>query len=145
MPGTTSLKIRATGFADACGFLWRADDAVQPALLCQFCQAHDLFGWRGGLTDSLQVVGIQAGQHGYGDDQGPGDVQFFCRFRRGFGSGAHHGWTAAGMYVQNFRAQLDRSADSTGDGIGNIVEFQVEKQRQAGFCDGADPAARHSP
>ncbi len=58
----------------------------------------------------------------------------------GLGCGGHHGWAACGVDGQQGGSGLGCGADSSGDGVGDVVEFEIEEDVEAAVAEGLDEA-----
>ena len=122
------------------GFLRAADDAVKAGALRQRGQAPHLIEHRRRLRRSRQdrsssklVSTVTAITSGRGTDEFMGGV--VGGLHRGF----HHRAASAGVDIDHVNAELADRAHRAGHGIGNVVELEIEKDRQVGGAS-APPA-----
>ena len=104
-----------------------ADDAIQPGAVGEVGQAQRLI--MGGSTDADagEVALVQAGEHGDSDNAG-----VFSGSRLGV---FHHRPAASGMHGDDGGLQHMDGLHRGGHGVGNVVQLQVEKDRQADLGD----------
>ena len=72
---------------------------------------------------SVKIACVEAGEHGDADDLG-------VRGRGGLGGG-HHRAAAGGVDGHHRGRERGERLDRLGDGVGDVVELQIEEDRQA--------------
>ena len=100
----------------------RADDTIQPCPARQPGEARSLGGSTVGHTGTQQISIIQAGENGDGHHVRAG--------QRGSASCGQHGVAPGGVNGEDGRGQRREAAHGAGHGVGNVVEFEIEEQRQ---------------
>jgi hypothetical protein len=112
-------------------FEGRADEATETGSDGEFGEAIDLVGDVWLVTDLGDGVAIEAGEDGHAENERGRAVEFGGGFLGGPFGGAHHFGTAAGVDGKHLDIELNGGSDSFGDGVGDVVKFQVEKDIQA--------------
>ena len=108
-------------------FMAGAYDAIETGLARQIGQPHDLVMGRSANAGRGHVLAVQAGQQGHGHHLG-----VFARRRLGV---FHHRASAAGMHGDDRRLEHMHRLHGLGDGVGNVMQLKVEKDRQADMRD----------
>jgi len=75
-----------------------------------------------GDAGGLELRLVHAGENGDGEELG-----WIRQAGGGFGGGGEHGGASAGMDGEELRAERRDRTHRGGDGVGNVVEFQVEE------------------
>ena len=119
-------EIRAQVGTQHGGLLRRADYAIKFAGLRQPRQSQHLVGRRTGNADFTQILGTHAGQHRHRDQQRPLRQIGQRLLRR-----RHHAAATRRVDVHHPHPQPRRSAARRRHSIGNVVEFQIEKNLEA--------------
>ena len=138
MPGVTMTKLRPQASrmsATSCG------DATTPSIAGFFGQsakAHDLIGDFMLDADALQIVLIQARQHRHRQHDRPALIFLAANTLHFFHRHAHHFQTAGSVDVEHFDAEARRFDGRFGDGVGNIVKLEIEKNFAAEILNQAD-------
>ena len=110
----------------------RADHAVQPCVLSGLGIVHD--DLVDGLVDEqvlLHGLLVGGGQLGHGNQQGPGAVGPGQALQ----GGLHHGGGTGGMEVGDVYIQIPQDRHGLLDGVGDIVELQVQEDLVAPGLD----------
>eukprot|EP01136_Pigoraptor_vietnamica_P027896 Opistho-1_new@84769 len=118
-------------------FFARADDAVDASGFRQFGEANDLLMRIGRKADRGQVVCVEAGEHRHCDDLG-------ARGRGCLGILKHRA-AARGVDGDDRGFERTQRLHRLADSIGNVVELEIQKDRQAdiGHLVNALSAVRH--
>ena len=82
-------------------------------------------------ADGGQLGLIHAGEDGDGEQ-----LWRIGEAGGGFGGGGEHGWASAGVNGEQFGAKRANRAHRGGDGVGDVVEFQIEKDGVAALRAG---------
>jgi len=118
------------GFSSEDGDLFRgADDAVDAGSLCELGETEDLFGGRCGDAYAGELACIHAGEDS--DCEQARRTRVGC----GFGCSSHHGFAAAGVDCEQGSSGFCGGADSSGDGVGDVMEFEVEEDAEAAIAE----------
>ena len=88
---------------------------------------HVAFDGGGDAELARECLAIEAGQHGHGKDERPGQRERLGRFPRAVGRRAHHGPAARGVHVEHEDAEPHRFAGGSLHGIRDVVELEVEE------------------
>ena len=114
-------------FADLTHFLTGAHDPVETCVMRKLGKAHYMVVRRAADAGALEICFIEAGEHRHGDH-----LAAFSRSRFGI---LHHRAPAAGVDGDDGRLiHVDR-LHRAGDGVGDVVQLQVEEDRQAHVRD----------
>ncbi len=99
-------------------------------LLRQLGEAKDLLCGRIGDADSVELGGIHAGENGDGEELGSA--------RNGccFGCCANHRFASTGVNRQQGSTAVRDRANGSSDGVGNVVELEVEEDLEAAMAQG---------
>jgi len=103
--------------------LRRADQTVEACVRRQSCQTQHLLLWFQIEADIGQVRLLHAGQYRDADKQRAGPVYLV----QGIATRGHHPPAAGAVNVDHPDTQLRCGADRHRRGVGNVMEFQVEK------------------
>ena len=101
----------------------RTDNAIQPRGMGQFGQSQRLIM---GIADNAggpQIIIAKAGQHGNGNH-----LAMFARRRLGI---FHHRAATRGVNSDDGRLQHMDRLHGGGNRVGNVVQFEIKKYRQA--------------
>ena len=121
------------GFDCAC-FVRRADDAIQAAVCGKRGESRDVRGKRFGNAELVvQFALTQAGEYGDGNQQRR--LAVMCD---GVGGGFEHFAPAAGVNVHHPHAHVGGDAQGGGDGVGDVVKFEVKEDVVANALQGFD-------
>ncbi len=139
IPGTTSFSSDPQGLAQGGDFKWRADHAVEPRALGEIGKAYHLILNRFAEAEDGDIVLIEAGQQRDADDERP----FLTGgLRHAVGSvdgGFEHIAPAGRVHRHHEHVKPRRGSDGAGDGVGDVVEFQVEEHRHPEAGDLRNP------
>ena len=117
----------------------RTDQATQARIDSEFSKALDLcFHVLCVDSDFSQVVLHQTGENRHAKNQGSGMRKLSGSFMRSSLGGFHHGGAAARMNREHLHIEACRRGNSFGDGVRNIMKFQVQKNRGARAADLSD-------
>ncbi len=126
IPGITSRGSLPKLLAQA-GHLDRgADESLNSATPGHGCQSFHLFGRTPAHPGCRQLCSVHAGQNG-NSEQGGGSL----RFARRFHCRRQHGRSAAGVNREHVHAQPRCGTHRSCHGVGNIVQLQIKKYREA--------------
>ena len=133
--GRHDQELAATSLSNRPGFLHRSNDTVNANLFCELRELHDAKFWRAPNSDFLHGLLVHARQDGYSKKSGPvgahGDSG-----ADGLHGGFEHGSAAERVDVDKLHSRHGRRRKyGTGNGVGNVVEFQVEKNARAERSD----------
>ena len=108
------------------GFMRGADHAVQTRIFrqCRPCQ-HQFFG-RLRETEFAQVALFHAGEHGNANE-----LRLLAVIGHCVGCRFHHAPSARSVHIDQPHAHVGRHFAGLGNGVGNIVVFQIQKQFEA--------------
>ena len=96
---------------------------------CDACRHADL---------ALERLAVEACQHGHAEAEGSRDPEVAGGFDRRFGGCARHRQAPARVDVEHEDTETRRLAHRGGDGIRDVVEFEVEKDAKAPFAGSLD-------
>lgn len=116
-------EIRATGIANGTNFVNGGNGAIETSVFGKQGEFDGADGGRTLVSDPSHFLGIHAGKNSDAEKSWPVSL-----VTGGFTGGAHHG-QAAGS-VDGDEAELgkgDGGTNSAGDGVWNVVEFEVEE------------------
>src|SRR5690606_11732398 len=105
----------------------RADDAVEPGRVREVGQSHDLVVGTAAHAGAGQVTFVEASEHRHRDDAG-------VLARRGLRI-LHHRSPTAGVNRDDRRLEHVNRLHRAGHRIGNVVQLEVEEDRQADVRD----------
>jgi hypothetical protein len=129
------MESRSTALAYGNDFLGRSNHPIDSCLLGQFSQVDDLLRYRPDPTYLFEVLFVQAGQNGNGQDYGLRPIQLFGYIAATLRCCAHHFHSAGGMKVEHCHPQFNGFFRRPGDCVGNIMQFKVEKNIPAFFLN----------
>jgi hypothetical protein len=108
-------------------FVARADDAIEPGFLGKIGKAQDLIVRGAADAGGGEIALIEAGEDGDGDD---------LAIIPGGGLGIfHHRPPARGVDGDDRRLKHVDRLHRAGHGVGNIVQLEIEEDRQADLGD----------
>ena len=93
-------------------------------------ETRDLVGGRGGDADLVQSRGIGGSQHGDAEQE-----QVGIGLLLGRGRGAHHLAATRGVQREHLDGERAEGLDGLGDGVGDVVQLQVEEDVEAQVGD----------
>lgn len=99
-----------------------ADDAGHAAGAGDLREAEHLDGGAGVDADGAELLLVEAGEYGDGEELGGAGVG-----GGGLGGGGEHGGAAAGVEREQGDAGGGEGADGGGDGVGDVVQLEVEE------------------
>lgn len=103
-------------------FKRRAHQAAEAGVDGEAPEADDLVGGRGGDPGLGEAFGAHRGEDGDAEEKQVGGVLFL-----GFGGPLHHLAAAGGMQGEHLDRQGRDGFDGLGDGVGDVVELEVEE------------------
>ena len=131
MPGTMSLKSGPHCGPERLNLHRAAHHAVETCLLGIGGEAEHLILRRPSDAHAMKIRVVETGEYRHPDNPGSGPFSLFCSVC----CGAHHGHAAAGMHIDDGWIQLAGRPDAARDGVWNVVQLEVEKDRNARLCD----------
>ena len=108
----------------------RADEAAQAGVDGESAEAHDLIGGGDGDTGLGEVFGAHGGEDGDAEQEEVGRVLLL-----GFDGPLHHLAAAGGVQGEHLDREGRDGFDGLGDGVGNVVELEVEEDIKAEVGD----------
>lgn len=121
------------GGAQGGDFEGRADEAAQAGGDGEVGEAVDLKGGGGGHADGGEGGVVHGGEHGDAEEEEVGVGGLL-----GGAGGGHHLGSAGGMKGEHFDGERSEGLDGLGDGVGDVVEFEVEEDVVAVIGDLAE-------
>jgi len=119
--------------AEGSGLFRRADEALDPAGASQAGETEDLSGRCIRDACALELDDVHAGEDGHSKQARRGRI-----FGRSLGGGAEHRFASAGVKGEQASAYIGDRADGSGDGVGDVVELQVEEDLESAVTQGLD-------
>ena len=119
--------------AESGDFFRAGDEAIDPRSGGGFGEAQDLVFRGVADADSGELKLIHAGE-----DSDREELGRVGNRGGGFGSGFEHGRAAGGVDGEEFGAEGSDGTHSAGDGVGNVVELEVEKDGVAAMAEFAN-------
>jgi len=126
-------EIGSVGLAEGAGFAGGGDQASAASGEGELGQSEYLLFGGAGDPDFGEIGVRQTGEDGYGQKQRLG-----CGLGSGFDGGFEHLAAARGVDVEHGDAEVGGFGDGGGDGVGDVVELQVQKDFTAGGDEIAD-------
>ena len=108
-----------------------------PALVATVGQAAHLIIHVRIEADFLQRPGVEARQHRHAQNERRAVAKPPRGFLRGLFGGLEHFQAAAGVHGEHLHVQLHRRGDGLGDGVGDVVKFQIQEHQRAPFANPA--------
>lgn len=131
--GGDKYGVAADGLAHGGDFEGGADEALDAGLTGHASEVEDLcFGW-GLYVDLSELLVVHGGENGDAEEMEMGRVLGACFF----GPADHFG--AAGCVEgEHFDGERGDALDGFGDGVGDVVQFEIEKDAMTAVGDLAD-------
>ena len=119
--------------AEGCDLLRGADEASDAGGDAHAGEQLNLGGRGAVKADGGGLGGIHAGEDGDGEELG-----WVGQASKGFIGGGEHGRAAGGVDGEHVHAEGSGGADGSGDGVGDVVEFEVEEDGMAALEEGLE-------
>lgn len=131
--GCDKSDIGAERGPQRCDFERRADEAAQARVGGEFAEAHDLFFGRIDRSGFSETSRAHRRENRDAEQQ---EIRFVLLL--GFDGPLHHLASATGVQREHANGKLGAGLDGLGDGVGNIVELEVEKDIETQIGDLTD-------
>jgi hypothetical protein len=112
-------------------FLRRAHDAVETAVRGEAREAQHLSRRVVGDAGGLEIVIVEAREHGHGNQQRGRRCTGLRRFVDRVTRGGQHRGAARRVDIHHPDAEPGRRGTRAGDGIRNVVKLEIEKDAEA--------------
>jgi len=129
--GDNENRLRAGKGADAFDFMRGANKPFDACVEAHAGKKDGLIAGRDREADGLGLGQVDAGEHGDGEEL----RRVWDFSERGAGSG-EHGGAARGVNVEHADAEAGGGTNRAGNGVGDVVEFEIEKDGVAALENG---------
>jgi len=126
-PGRHDQEFIPAGFSDRGRVLGGRDDPGQSRILGKTGKMQRRLPCSSGEPEQLQIIVVQTGQNGYRENRRRLFLGSLRKPSHRIDRVRHHPHPAEGMQVEHGHAESAGGLRRTGDGVGNIVEFKIEK------------------